>query len=360
MDGTPSPHILITRLSHIGDCLLTLPLAVALKEAYPQSRLTWAVESPTHKLLALHPAIDELLQVPKGWLGKPTTALKLRQQLRKRRFDLAIDPQGITKSAALGWLSGARLRIGIRGQWGRELSPWLNNRLVTTTHSHLVDRTLQLLGGLPEPPQPSARGPQLRLPLDGPSQQRMQQWLAGESRRRGITRDRWVMINPGGSWASKRWVMDRFGVVAQYLLEQHQLHSLVVWAGDEERQMAETIQRVAPQATTLAPPTSLTELAALAAQCRFFLGGDTGPLHLAVASGTPCIGLYGPTRPEDSGAYGREHLAVQKWYQAGSCRERRQADNLAMRDITTGDVFAACEQMVSRLASGQLADERVA
>jgi len=65
--------------------------------------------------------------------------------------------------------------------------------------------------------------------------------------------------------------------------------------------------------------------------------------------GTPCIGLYGPTRPEDSGAYGPENIAIQKWYQSGSCRKRRSADNDAMRDILAADVFAACDQMISRL-----------
>ena len=322
MDAPPNPRILITRLSHIGDCLLTMPLAVALKERFPKAHLAWAVESPTQHLLRLHPAIDELIQVPKGWLRKPSVIRQLRRQLRQASFDIAIDPQGITKSAALGWLSGAPLRIGARGKWGRELSPWLNNQLVTPIHTHLVDRSLELLQGLPQPSEQTNAPPQLRLPLDGPSQQRMRDWLQEEGAKCDVRMDQWVMINPGGSWASKRWLMDRFGTVADYLKQTHDLHSVVVWAGEEERQMAETIRRVAAQSTSIAPPTSLTELAALASECQFFLGGDTGPLHLAVASGTPCVGLYGTTRPEDSGAYGPLHMAVQAWYQAGSCRQR--------------------------------------
>jgi len=139
------PKILITRLSHIGDCVLTLPMVNRIKDRYPDSTITWAIESPTQKLLAGHRAVDEFLVVPKRWMKQPSCWVDLRRQFRQRNFDIAIDPQGITKSAMLGWLSGAKTRIGVKGKWGRELSPWLNNRLVEPRESHLADRSLELL-----------------------------------------------------------------------------------------------------------------------------------------------------------------------------------------------------------------------
>lgn len=352
MDGTAPTRILITRLSHIGDCLLTLPMLNAIRQQLPNAYIAWAVESPTQKLLSLHPGIDELIMIPKSWAGRPKNWIPLRRELRSHQFDVAIDPQGITKSAALGWLSGAKHRVGIRGRWGRELSPWLNNRLVKTESPHIVDRSIELLSGLG---LTTDINPTFELPICPQADAAIGQWI-DETSNATTTFDsrRFAIINPGGSWASKRWEMDRLGAVAAHLTTNHQLTSVVVWAGDEEYAMAEEVVRHSNGHAIMAPPTTLRELAAISARATFFVGGDTGPLHLASAVGTPCVGLYGTTRPIDSGAYDTDqhvgHLAVQAYYQSGSCRERRAASNDAMRAITVNDVVQACDQMIENLS----------
>jgi len=343
MEDKQPTRILITRLSHIGDCILTLPVLSAIRQQYPKAFIAWAVESPSQKLLRHHPDLDEIIMIPKGWMTKPKCWSQVAKNLRSFKFDIAIDPQGITKSALLGWISGAKTRVGGRGRWGRELSPVLNNRLVETRTSHVVDRSMELLTAVGvEPEHLEAR--QLDLPLCEQAVKTIDSWLANAD-----VNEPFTVINPGGSWASKRWEMERYGAVASYLKRQYRIQSVVVWASDEEREMANVIHQVDPQASIIAPATSLTELAALANRSAFFIGGDTGPLHLAVASGTPCVGLYGTTRPEESGAYGSQHTAIQKWYQSGSCRERRSAENDAMRDIQTSDVTEACDEMISQL-----------
>ena len=348
-----SPKILITRLSHIGDCILTLPLVSAIRRVYPRAFISWAVESPSQQLLGLHPGIDQLILIPRGWAKKPSCWPKLVRQLRKPAFEIVIDPQGITKSAALGRLSGARRRIGIRGRWGRELSPYLNNQLVTTKSSHLVDRTLELLAALGENGSITGSGVEFGLPVCPISHSKIENFLSGQ--RLG---DRFVVLNPGASWASKRWETDRFAAVASHLFRQHAIQSVVTWAGAEEQGMAQQIHALAPAATVVADQTSLRDLAALCQTANFFLGCDTGPLHIATAMGAPCVGLYGTTRPEESGAYGPQHIAVQKWYQFGNCRARRSAGNQAMRDIQVADVNAAVEQMIARLDSGPISQRR--
>ncbi|MDB2526455.1 glycosyltransferase family 9 protein [Mariniblastus sp.] len=343
MENKQPTRILITRLSHIGDCILTLPVLSAIRGQYPEAFIAWAVESPTQKLLRHHPDLDEIIMIPKGWMTKPKCWSQVTKNLRSFKFDIAIDPQGITKSSLLGWVSGARTRVGGRGRWGRELSPFLNNCLVETESAHVVDRSMELLTAI------GVEGEHLKsrrreLPLCEQAVNTMDAWISNADVDRPF-----AVINPGGSWASKRWEMDRYGAVASYLKRQCQIQSVVVWANDEELEMAKAIHEVDPQASIIAPATSLTELAALTHRSVFFVGGDTGPLHLAVASGTPCVGLYGTTRPEESGAYGSEHLAIQKWYQAGSCRERRSAKNDAMRDIHSSDVIEACDEMILKL-----------
>ena len=340
-----SLRILITRLSHIGDCILTLPLVNAIRKQYPDAFIAWAVESPTQQLLEHHPEIDHIIQVPKGWMSKPGTWAQLRRDLRCEDFDIAIDPQGLTKSAMLGWLSGAPRRIGVKGRWGRELSPWLNNTLVETLSDHVVDRSMELLCEL------EIKAPQVEFNLTTVTEpnQKIDTWLGNHKL------DSFAVINPGASWHSKRWENDRFGTVASHLYQQHNLRTVITWAGDEEKAMAQQIFRLNNCGSVFALPTNLNELASLISRAKFFVGCDTGPMHIATAVGTPCVGLYGTTRPQDSGAYGPQHVAVQKWYQSGSCKKRRGADNDAMRDIMASDVNAACDQMIASLAHAKAA-----
>ena len=348
-----SEKILITRLSHIGDCLLTLPLVNAIREQRPNAQISWAVESPSHQLLSLHPGIQSLINIPRGWLGKPSTWNSIRRQLRKEKFDVVIDPQGISKSSMLGWLSGASIRVGIKGRWGREISPWLNNRLVETESPHIVERSIELISALGL--KPTFSPPRFDLPVCPESASDVSDWLNQSSKQGDFDPNRIVVINPGGTWASKRWEMPRYGELAAYLKQKWDLTSVIVWAGAEEKQMAEEIHQAAIQshgrnACVVAMPTTLRQLAAIESMSKFFIGGDTGPLHLASAVGTRCIGLYGTTRPSESGAYGAHHIAIQAWYQDGTCRERRNAANDAMRDISVEDVANACDQMVMSIA----------
>ena len=351
MDGSVSrsPTILITRLSHIGDCILTLPMLARIKQTLPQSRIVWAVESPTQQLLELVPEIDQIVKVPKGWLKKPSQWRSLRKYFRSLHIDVAIDPQGITKSAALGWISGAKRRIGIRGRWGRELSTRLNNELLETTAPHIVDRSLELVSCLSHQTPVVDTAVLFNLPICKIAQADVDLWLEKTSSATELDPDHFVLINPGGSWASKRWEFDRFGKVTEAIKHESGLTSVIVWAGESELEMAKQVVATSNGAAMVAASTSLRELAALAKRAEFCIGGDTGPLHIAAAVGTPCVGLYGTTQPQESGAYGPQHIAVQKWYQAGSCRERRNANNDAMRDISVSDVVAACQQMLSQL-----------
>ncbi len=352
MSQTISPRILITRLSHIGDCILTLPMLCALRRKLPNAHISWAVEAPTQQLLKLHPDIDELIIVPKQWAKKPKCWKELFGSLRRPKFDFAIDPQGITKSAALAKISRAKTRIGIRGRWGRELSPYLNNCLINTEAPHIVDRSLELLKPFGVAMTNKRPTVEFRLPVCSQSRAVTTQFLSQKLIPNG-SQEKFVVINPGASWESKRWETDRFATVASHLHKRHRIRSVVTWAGAEEKTMAERICSLNPNATIMADKTSLAELASLCQQAHFFIGCDTGPLHIAAAMGTACVGLYGTTLPEDSGAYGQQHIAVQKWHQSGSCRKRRNASNDAMRDIMAQDVRAACDQIMAQLDARQ-------
>ena len=140
-----SPRILIVRLSAIGDVIHTMPVACALRERFPKAMLSWVVEDRAAELLRGHEAIDELIVLPHGWLKSPRIIWQLRRRLRASRFDVALDAQGLTKSAVAAWLSGCKRRIGYGGRWGREVTPWLNSEFVDAADRHAVLRGLALL-----------------------------------------------------------------------------------------------------------------------------------------------------------------------------------------------------------------------
>ncbi|MCA9119528.1 MAG: glycosyltransferase family 9 protein [Planctomycetaceae bacterium] len=342
MNKQPSTRFLISRLSAIGDCVLTLPLVCAIREHFPHAHIAWVTQPGPATLLDGHHAIDELIVVSKRWMKSPHEIRQLRSKLRAARFDIAIDPQGLTKSSLISWLSGAKRRIGFSQPRGRELSRWLNSELVTPSKDHIVDAQLELL----KPLGIATPAVQFDLPIRPQVERRVNAMIQSAH-----LNCEFVALNPGAGWDSKLWSTYRFGRVARCLGERYQIPSYVLWSGERERAWAEEIVACSGGRALLAPPTTLPELAAITRRARLFVGSDTGPLHIAAAVGTPCVGLFGSTRPQDSGAYGQQHLHVQKSFQDGTSRQRRRACNDAMLEIDVDSVVAACEESLQRTAA---------
>jgi len=331
-----SPRILIVRLSAIGDAIQTMPVACALRERFPDAFLAWAVETRAAALLRGHEALDELIELPRGWLKSPGGMWRLRRRLRDLRFDVTIDVQSLTKSAVLAWLSGAKRRIGFGNPGGRELSKWFNNQRVDPKTTHVVDRYLELLRPL------GVESPAVRFQVPEHEADRVAaERIIGEL---GIGAG-FAIVNPGAGWPSKLWPAERYAAVARHLGNARHLPTLVAWAGQAERAMADQIA-AGGSMVSIAPPTALPELAALARRAKLFIGADTGPLHLAAAVGTPCVGLYGPWPAARHGPYGPQHIALQKMFFEGSARARRTAPAIYMESITAEMVCEACDKIL--------------
>lgn len=339
------PRILIVRLSAIGDVIHGVPVLCALRAALPPAFLAWVVEGRAGDLLAGHPALDELIRLPRGWLKSPREVWRLRRRLHELQFDIAIDLQCLTKSAIAAWLSGAPRRIGKGGADGRELSRWLHNELVPCGGEHVIEHYLDLLQPL------GINSPDVRfdLPERDADGQMATQLLA----RNGLQAQRFAIVNPGAGWPSKIWPAERYGELARRLFAAHGLTTLAVWGVPSEKPLAEAIVAASGGQARLAPPTSMTELAALCRRAAIFVGSDTGPMHLAVAVGTPTISLHGPSQAEWCGAYGPNNIHLQVRYEEGSALERRQADDSAMRAISVEMVAEACGQLLGRSLARQ-------
>ncbi|MDR2755259.1 MAG: glycosyltransferase family 9 protein [Planctomycetaceae bacterium] len=336
-------RILIVRFSAIGDVVHTLPVLIALRTRFPHAEIAWLIEEKMSKLLLGHWALDRLIIVKKNWIKSWSEVVFLRKRLQMFAPDVTIDVQGLFKSSFAAWLSGAAYRIGFGGIDGREGSQWFNNCRITPDAEHIIDRNMSLL----EPFGIYGSSIDFDLPECEMDRRSAHHFLNYNG-----LHGHFAILNVGAGWESKRWREERYAEVAQYLLTQWNLPSLVVWAGDKEQKIAETVVQAANGAAFMAPQTTLGELASLSRLATIFIGSDTGPLHIAAAVGTPCLGLYGPMPAKRNGPYGRSNRSIQKQTLEGSRRIRpHRAPRTLMDAIDTESVCNMCDEMLTKILS---------
>jgi heptosyltransferase-1 len=307
-------RIALVKLSSLGDVVHALPVAATLRAARPEARLTWIVERREAAVLRGHPGLDEVIVADtRGWRrARRPAAVRaaladmrgLRRRLRQARFDVALDLQALIKSGAVTLATGAAVRVGFAAGWGREpLSALFTNRRVQPPPSarHVVEQYLTLL----EPLGIDAPRVEFRLPSSPAVEARMEDWLATAGLK---PHGRLVVLNPGAGGEAKRWPLAHFATLARHLAHRADARVLVTW-GPGEESAARTIVAGAESAV-LAPPTDLAALLALLRRASLVVAADTGPLHMAAALGTPCVGLYGPTSAVRNGPYGPGHRAL--------------------------------------------------
>lgn len=350
-DDTGPRNILLTRLSAIGDCILTLPLAVDVKRLWPNSRLTWVVDCAAESLLRDHAAIDNVIRIEKRWIKNPANWRSLREKLHSESFDLVLDPQGLTKSAALGWLSGARQRVGMDYSHGREVAPLIANTRVHRCTRHMVDTYRELLS--PWTTVTEGAG-QFEYPCYEAAAQSASDILSCVGINTVIG-ERFAALNPGAGWDTKLWPVQRFAQLARELKQTQGLKSLIFWAGDSERLMAEVIEENSRGSAIAAPQTDLRELSELIRKAAVLVTGDTSALHIASAVNTPCVALHGVTWADETGPYGNSHIAIQSPVTPKSNKTNRRGTNTAMQAIEVDDVLRGCTDLLSRNSMRQAA-----
>ena len=316
----------------------------------PDAFLAWVAEGTAGDVLEGHPALDELIRVPRRWWKTPSEVWKMRRRMRELKFDIALDMQCLSKSAVTAWLSGAKRRIGKSGEHGRELSRMFNNELVEAGGTHVIEHYLSMLRTL------GIKSPavEFKMPQRATDAQMVDKFL----RENGLAGQRFAILNPGAGWPSKMWPAERYGELARHLQKAHGMRSIAAWGLPAELPLAEMIVTGSDGHALLAPPTSMLEFGSLCRRAALFVGSDTGPMHLAVAVGTPTISMHGPSRADWCGAYGTQNVRMQIRYEAGSSLERRRADDSAMRAITVAMVEHACDQLLkrSRSATGRVTE----
>jgi lipopolysaccharide heptosyltransferase I len=341
-------RILIVRLGALGDIVHAVPAAAALRRAFPAARIDWLVSARHAAILDLVTVVDRRLLVNdrSGASGGMSLPAAIRE-LRAARYDVAVDLQGLLKSAALARASGAARIAGFAAPYARErfaplfytdaYDPGAGGMHDPREARHVVALNLALLSVV------GVRSPAVEFPLahvESEAAETVQRQTAG----------RYALLNPGAAWPNKRWPPARLAAVAMELAARYQLRSVVLWGPGEESLAAEVVAGAGGTAT-LSPKTGVTDLVALARGAALMVSGDTGPLHIAAAVGTPIVGIYGPTRPARNGPVSPDDVSVSR---DGVCQCHHQREcrlaRMCLLDIDVAEVVAAVDRRLSRTA----------
>jgi lipopolysaccharide heptosyltransferase I len=332
---------LAVRLSSIGDVVHTLPAVAALERHGWQTG--WLVEPASRPLLEANPAVSRVALAPPARAFRFGEAREAVRQLRAGGYDVALDFQGLWKSAVWSRLSGARRVLGFARPWRREpASALLLGETVEMPASaaHVIDKNLALL----EPLGIAAIGSR-EFPLPPAPEEA----VSVEKSLGAAGLEDFVVLNAGGGWSSKLWPAESFGTLALALPERG-LRPIVTWGPGEEA-LAERVVAASKGAAVRCFRTTLLELIALLRRARLVVAGDTGPLHLACAVGTPVVGIYGPTDPARNGPFSPADRVVRRVPACAPCHRRQCAvHDGVMSAISVGEVLAAVEE---RLGSGR-------
>jgi heptosyltransferase-1 len=352
-------RLLIVRLSAMGDVIHTLPAVHFLRQEFPRAHLGWLIEERWAELLcapssprrgarsALRPVVDEVHTVNlKAWrksllsLSTMQSIATVWNDLRAAQYDAAVDLQGAMRSAVLARLSGARVVYGAAEPRESPASLWYTRKVVACGR-HIVEQNLSVAQELTaRPMRSSAPDISADLPRDSRAEEFFDQRLA----ELGI--GDFAILNPGAGWGAKRWPVQRYGEVARKLAEQG-LRSIFNYGPGEEELILEA--EAASGGTARAMRCSITQLIALTRRARLFVGGDTGPLHLAAALHVPVVAIYGPTDPARNGPYGTRSIVLRSSESVTSHARREAADEGLLAIDSDAVIKAASALLEGRL-----------
>ncbi|MGC1618613.1 MAG: glycosyltransferase family 9 protein [Candidatus Acidiferrum sp.] len=321
------PRFLVLRLGSLGDIVHTFPAVSALRESFPKAEIIWLTH-PRWKFL-----VESSGLASQVWATETRSIHSLRKiidDLRNFHWDAAIDYQGLWKSAGLAYFGGIKRRIGFSSETIREFGvPILYTDRVRCTTTHIADQNgeLSLRAGASNPVAPFI------LQISQEAQREVHDFL----QKFGL--DRYIVLSPGGGWRSKCWPPERFAELSKMIRDSLGIRC-VVNHGPGEDDLALAIRDCSGDADSVPYNGELGPLMALLRNAACIVGGDTGPLHLAIALGTPAVALFGPTDPARNGPYRTDDIVLRV---PGAVRTHSRVDQVhpSMLQIQLNEVFDA-------------------
>src|SRR5215467_518148 len=284
------PRFLVVRLGSLGDIVHTFPAVAGLRESFPRAEIVWLSHPRWRALVESSELAAEIWEVETRSYG---SVREILNRIRKGKFTTAIDYQGLWKSAALPFLGRVPNRVGFSSHSVREFGvPLFYTDRVRGTQPHIVEQNGELSQ------RAGARNGVGGFQLSVPS---LQEAFALQLLR-GFGVDRYVLLSPAGGWRSKCWPPERYGALCQQIYANLGLRCILNHGPGEEESIA-AVKAAGGDAAPVACKSSLHQLMVFSRNALCVVAGDTGPLHLAVALGTPVVALFGPTDPARNGPY---------------------------------------------------------
>ncbi|MGH9395439.1 MAG: lipopolysaccharide heptosyltransferase I [Terriglobia bacterium] len=357
---TPPQRFLVIRLSSIGDIVHALPAVSALAESYPHTEITWAIEDRYAALLDGNPCVHRVIRIDTlGWrkrifsartLGEVTSAIR---RLREERYDAVIDFQGLIKTGIMARLCRASRRIGYAKSGHREPGAGLfyTEEVALQDGMHVIEENLALAKNL------GARPARWKFPL--PRREKDERYI--EAQLRAIGAQELIIVNPGGGWAAKRWSPENYAsLIARMAPSQAEpiarpepehrtktARAIILTGSPADESDIAAILRQAACEHAHYLPTTLSQYIALARRARLFVGGDTGPMHLAAALDVPVVAIMGPTDPRRNGPFSASDVALSNHGPVD--HTRRAKDSQFLEGIPVDDVFAAVQKRLESI-----------
>jgi lipopolysaccharide heptosyltransferase I len=302
-------NILITKPSSLGDIVLALPALRALRKSFPEAKISWLIRPEFADLIENHPDLNETIIFDRKLIGKAWfhpgafgALMSLIRKLRRSKFDVVFDFQGLFRTAFLAWLSGCKKRFGMAN--ARELATLFYTDKVPPNpeNPHLVDYYLKMIGAAGA----SDLNVEFVFPKDSAAVDSIAKLLASYE----IDSDNYAVIAPGSAQNTKCWPIERFATLAEKISSQFGLPIVAIGTSSETALIEQLKEMAHVPVTNIAGRTSLRELTALLKAARLVVSNDTGPGHIAAALGTPLAMMFSWSNPARIAPYGRTECMV--------------------------------------------------
>lgn len=345
LSGRSFDRILLIKPSSLGDIIHALPVLHGLRVRFPNARIDWLIGSSFAPLLSGHPDVDELILFDRRRFGRVGTSLSVTRQfmefvsaLRRRRYDMVVDLQGLFRTGFLAWAGGAAVRIGFDDAREGARLFYTHKTSRAPENTHAVDRNYQVaeLLGFEHVP--------IRFDLN------MTDGLRAEARALlrcagHQAKDRFVAVVPGARWETKMWASDRFAETMDELQSGGDLRCVLLGSPDEAALCERIFHGCRLRPINLTGRTTLGQLAAVIELADVVLCHDSAPMHLAVALRRPLVCLIGPTNPDRTGPYRRSRDVVRVALECAPCYLRKLSqcrfDHQCMVDLEVSTVVSA-------------------
>jgi lipopolysaccharide heptosyltransferase I len=328
-------RILLIKPSSFGDIVQSLPVLAALKRAWPDAAVDWAVKSEWAELIEGHPLLHRVVLFPRDL----SDVLRCGMSLWRQKYKLVIDLQGLLRSGVYAVMTGCPARAGFADS--REGSSWCYTHRIRVSAGvvHAVDRYLDLVRQLGIEADKT-----VTFPL--PESINERDWADSLCEREKLdASEKICVLHPAARWKTKRWPTERFARLADKLICEQGLRVILVGGADELGAVDEVRRQMKQEALNLGGATNLRQLAALLRRTHLLVTNDSGPMHLAAALGTPVVAIFGPTDPRRVGPYGEGHFVLRKTVDCSRCNRSRCArDGACMTAIEVDEVFDAARK----------------